>query len=87
MRQGSSPAGLYTFKAKAKALNNKDEAYTVAFEDRSDANNFCYIVESFFEETSNFTADIVPLPTKVITFSLNLMQVHLKKINVLAAII
>lgn len=64
MREGSGPEGMYTLKATGNALEKKDEAYTVVFEDRGDANNFCYIVESFFEETTDFTADVIPVPTK-----------------------
>ncbi|KAI6684095.1 hypothetical protein NL676_030008 [Syzygium grande] len=39
-------------------------SFTVAFEDRVDANNFCFLLESFFEELGDFSADIVPLLRK-----------------------
>uniref|UniRef100_A0A7N0UIL0 Uncharacterized protein n=1 Tax=Kalanchoe fedtschenkoi TaxID=63787 RepID=A0A7N0UIL0_KALFE len=71
MRQGSGnegPGGVYTLKTNSKSPQTEDEAFTVAFEDRGDANNFCYILESFFEDMADFSADIVPLSTKVSTF-------------------
>ncbi|KAL9691691.1 hypothetical protein QQ045_012117 [Rhodiola kirilowii] len=67
MHQGSGDegqGGLYTLKATAKVPQKHDEAYTVAFEDRGDVNKFCYILESFFEDMTDFSADVVPLPTK-----------------------
>lgn len=57
--------GLFTLKIPSKSRDTGESTYTVAFEDRADANNFCYLLESFFEELGNFTADIVPLATKV----------------------
>lgn len=68
MHRGSEDeelGGLFTLKIPSKTQDAEESTYTVAFEDHVDANNFCYLLESFFEELGNFTADIVPLPTKV----------------------
>ncbi|KAH7520910.1 hypothetical protein FEM48_Zijuj08G0195800 [Ziziphus jujuba var. spinosa] len=42
-----------------------DYAYTLAFEDHGDANNFWFLLESFFEDLGDFKADIIPLPVKL----------------------
>lgn len=63
MRRGSDPEGpegLYTLK-------NVSQPCTVAFEDRGDANNFCFLLESFFEDLGDFRADIIPLSVNVRT--------------------
>lgn len=65
MRRGSEkeePAGLYALRTPYQA---GDQACTVAFEDRGDANNFCYLLESYFEDLGDFSADIVPLSIQV----------------------
>ncbi|KAK9289144.1 hypothetical protein L1049_017617 [Liquidambar formosana] len=67
LRRGSDnegPGGLYTLKITSNAQDQSVSAYTVVFEDRGDANNFCYLLESFFEDLSDFSADIVPLSIK-----------------------
>ena len=63
MQRGTGGEGLYTLKS----LSSTDEqtSYTVAFEDRVDAANFCYLLESFFEDLGDFKADVVPLTVKV----------------------
>lgn len=68
MRRGSGSegqGGLYTLKFSSQPQNQRDSSYTVAFEDRADANNFCFLLESFFEDLGDFSADIAPLPNKV----------------------
>lgn len=76
MRRGSEheePGGLYTLRVTSRTDDLGasqtddlgDSSYTVAFEDRGDANNFCYLLESFFEDLGDFSADIVPLSIKV----------------------
>lgn len=48
--------------------DDEDSAsYTIAFQDQGDATNFCYLLETFFEELGDFTADVVPLTMKVRT--------------------
>ncbi|KAF3456220.1 hypothetical protein FNV43_RR00870 [Rhamnella rubrinervis] len=67
MRRGSDPEGpegLYTLK-------NGSQSCTVAFEDRGDANNFCFLLESFFEDLGDFRADIIPLSVKELRASVN----------------
>ncbi|KAJ9181918.1 hypothetical protein P3X46_005961 [Hevea brasiliensis] len=66
MRRGTEqegPAGLYALRTPSQA-DNQEDSCTVAFEDRSDANNFCYLLESYFQDLGNFSADIVPLSIK-----------------------
>ncbi|XP_034686396.1 uncharacterized protein LOC117914969 isoform X2 [Vitis riparia] len=67
MQRGSNheeQGGLYTLKTTSHESDPIDSSYTVAFEDRGDATNFCYLLESFFEELGDFSADIVPLSIK-----------------------
>ena len=66
MRRGpdhEEQGGLYTLKIPSH--ESDPIAYAVAFEDRGDATNFCYLLESFFEDLGDFSADIVPLSIKV----------------------
>lgn len=61
------PGGLYTLKPSPEAHELTDSSYTVAFADRGDATNFCFLLESFFEDLGDVRADIVPLSIKVRT--------------------
>ncbi|GMY27735.1 hypothetical protein FCV25MIE_22977 [Fagus crenata] len=66
MRRGSDreeQGALYTLKS-ASSAQEQINSYTVAFEDRVDANNFCFLLESFFEDLGDFSADIVPISIK-----------------------
>ncbi|KAK9992272.1 hypothetical protein SO802_027257 [Lithocarpus litseifolius] len=66
MRRGSDhegEGGLYTLEIAPEAQEQRN-CYTVAFEDRVDASNFCFLLESFFEDLGDFSADVVPLPVK-----------------------
>lgn len=63
MQRGTGGEGLYTLKSSSSTEDRI--SYTVAFEDRADANNFCYLLESFFEDLGDFQADVVPLTVKV----------------------
>ncbi|KAF5815452.1 hypothetical protein HanXRQr2_Chr03g0123251 [Helianthus annuus] len=54
---GEESSGLFIIR-NASGLH-----HTVAFEDRSDATNFCYLLESFFEDLNNFRTNIIPIPT------------------------
>lgn len=68
MRRGSdheAQGGLYTLKIPSHESYPIDLSYAIAFEDRGDATNFCYLLESFFEDLGDFSADIVPLSIKV----------------------
>lgn len=53
--------GLFTLSS---SYAQNDSSHMVAFEDRGDATNFCYLVQSFFEDLEDFTAEIVPLSIK-----------------------
>ncbi|GAB4851287.1 hypothetical protein Ancab_030583 [Ancistrocladus abbreviatus] len=67
MQEGSENEpwrGFYTLKIESEAPKRTQTSYTVAFEDRVDATNFCYILESFFEDLPNTKADIIPLSVK-----------------------
>ncbi|XP_031743930.1 uncharacterized protein LOC105436003 [Cucumis sativus] len=67
MRQGSDGEeldGLFTLKVPSATQDIEESTYAVAFENHVDANNFCYLLESYFEELENFTTDVIPLPTK-----------------------
>lgn len=68
LRRGYDGAGgLYTLMSTSSS-NTQDQSasssYTVAFEDRSEANNFCNLLEICFEDLGDFSADIVPLSNK-----------------------
>ncbi|KAK1280792.1 hypothetical protein QJS04_geneDACA019709 [Acorus gramineus] len=56
-----APKGLYCLKMESDSDDRGVSSFTVAFQDRGDATNFCYILESFFEELGDLNADIVPL--------------------------
>lgn len=58
-----SPEGLFTLKASS-AEDQSEPSYVICFEDHNDAANFCYILESFFEDLDDFVADVVLLPIK-----------------------
>ncbi|KAI9122938.1 hypothetical protein K1719_005827 [Acacia pycnantha] len=67
MRRGSDkegPSGLYNLKMTSQEDDQNDYSYIVAFEDHADANNFCYLLESFFEDLGDFSADAVPMSIK-----------------------
>ncbi|KAG5011123.1 hypothetical protein AAZX31_07G229200 [Glycine max] len=54
--------GLYSLKFTSKEQEQSDDdSYTVAFEDHADANNFCFLLKSFFEDLGSFSADAVPM--------------------------
>ncbi|KAK1319237.1 hypothetical protein QJS10_CPB04g00831 [Acorus calamus] len=56
-----APKGLYCLKMESDSDDRGVSSFTVAFQDRGDATNFCYVLESFFEELGDLNADIVPL--------------------------
>ncbi|XP_010269520.1 PREDICTED: uncharacterized protein LOC104606151 [Nelumbo nucifera] len=55
--------GLYSLKINSQ-LEEESSSYTVVFEGRSDARNFCYLLETFFEDLGDFSANVVPLSIK-----------------------
>ncbi|XP_057467552.1 uncharacterized protein LOC130756928 [Actinidia eriantha] len=60
--EGEGQDGLYRLTTSPYTKAEGD--YTVAFEDCGDATNFCYILESVFEDLGDFSADIVLLSIK-----------------------
>ncbi|KAL7104945.1 hypothetical protein ACP275_07G013800 [Erythranthe tilingii] len=60
--EGEGGEGFYTLKSISETEDRT--SHIVAFEDRSDANNFCYLLQSFFEDLQDFVADVVPLTVK-----------------------
>ncbi|KAL7220693.1 hypothetical protein ACSBR2_013555 [Camellia fascicularis] len=61
---GEGPKGLFTLKTTPHTKDRGDLSHIVAFQDRGDAANFCHLLQSFFEDLGNFSADIVPLTIK-----------------------
>ncbi|XP_050373463.1 uncharacterized protein LOC126791102 [Argentina anserina] len=65
MRRGSDgQGGLFSVELNSQSQNESDASYTVAFEDRGDATNFCFLLESCFEDEDDFAASAAPLPNK-----------------------
>lgn len=60
---GEGGEGLYTLKSISSTEDRI--SHMVAFEDHADATNFCYLLQSFFEDLEDFKADVVPLTAKV----------------------
>ncbi|KAJ4968706.1 hypothetical protein NE237_015407 [Protea cynaroides] len=56
--------GLYSLKISSDPQDRSCSSYTIAFEDRTDATNFSYLLESFFEDLGDCSANIVALPIK-----------------------
>ncbi|XP_043711679.1 uncharacterized protein LOC122660436 [Telopea speciosissima] len=56
--------GLYSLKISSNPQDTSCASYTVAFEDRTDATNFSYLLESFFEDLGDCSANVVPLSIK-----------------------
>ncbi|KAK0607657.1 hypothetical protein LWI29_018218 [Acer saccharum] len=68
MRRGPEheEEGFFTLRSTSQAQDQSQTPYTVAFENHGDANNFCHLLESYFEDLGlvDFNADIIPLPVK-----------------------
>lgn len=62
---GEGPKGLYSLKLTSKEPEQSGDSYTVAFEDHADANNFCFLLESYFEDLDDFSANVVPMSIQV----------------------
>lgn len=58
---GEESEGFFTLKSTSETKNGL--SHTVAFEDRGDATNFCYLLEFFFEDLGDFNAILIPIPT------------------------
>ncbi|KAL5996093.1 hypothetical protein ACLOJK_026166 [Asimina triloba] len=77
---GESPKGLYSLKTISYSDDEGSGACTVTFEDRRDANNFCHVLESFFEGLGDFRAEALPL-------SINEMKEALKSSSLKAIVV
>lgn len=63
---GEGHKGIYSLNFTSKEREQNDDSYTVAFEDPADANNFCFLLESYFEDLGdNFSANAVPMSIQV----------------------
>ncbi|CAL9145269.1 unnamed protein product [Musa hybrid cultivar] len=86
---GNGPKGLYSLDISSSSVDEKAPSYTIAFQDRGDATNFCYIVKTFFEDLGDVSADIVPLTVKeldqvVKSFDLKVIVVRKGQIHLYA---
>lgn len=71
MRRGvdrDGAGGLFSLRVSFEGQEQSKTSCTVAFEDQSDANNFCYLLECFFED-DDFSAEVVPMSVKVRTIT------------------
>lgn len=60
---GEAIEGFYTIRS---LYSTHDQiSHMVAFEDRGDATNFCYLLQSFFEDLEDFQVDVVPVTIQV----------------------
>lgn len=65
-----APEGLYSLEIKPKSTDRNPMSYAITFQDRVDATNFCYVLDLFFEDLNDVSAEIVPLTIQVRTFCL-----------------
>lgn len=65
MQRGEEDEESGLFVIRSDSQTQSGLAHTVAFEDRGDAMNFCYLLESFFEDLEDFNTNIIPVPTNV----------------------
>ncbi|XP_031486531.1 uncharacterized protein LOC116254984 [Nymphaea colorata] len=56
--------GLYSLKLHHGADNDAAGSHIIAFQDRGDATNFCFLLESLFKDLGDAYADVVPLSIK-----------------------
>lgn len=59
---GDKVSGLYTLKSSSG--EESESPHIVAFQDRGDATNFCYLLQLYFEDLGDFSIDVVPLSMK-----------------------
>lgn len=67
---GSGSGGLYSLEANP-SLGEESASYTIVFQDRGDAMNFCFLLESFFVDLGDVNADVVPLTIQELTEAVN----------------
>ncbi|KAG9138743.1 hypothetical protein Leryth_024804 [Lithospermum erythrorhizon] len=64
---GDKVRGLYTLKSGSGG--ESELSHIVAFQDRGDATNFCYLLQLYFEDLGDFSIDVIPLSMKVRSLS------------------
>ncbi|XVE82145.1 hypothetical protein DITRI_Ditri15bG0123200 [Diplodiscus trichospermus] len=82
MRRGvdhEGPGGLFTLRIPSDGQEQSETSCTVAFEDHSEANNFCYLLECFFEDLGDFSVEVVPMSVKELCEAI---KSHAKKVIV-----
>lgn len=57
--------GYFTMRTEPMEQNKGQVSHMIAFEDQTDATNFSYLLESVFEDLDDFSANVVPISTKV----------------------
>lgn len=57
--------GYFTLRTESMEQNGDQVSHIIAFEDQNDARNFSYLLESVFEDLDDFSANVVPISTKV----------------------
>lgn len=73
MRRGfeqEGAEGLFALRTASEVQDQDNASYTVVFENHVDANHFCHLLESVFEDLGDFSTDIIPLPVKVSVLTL-----------------
>ncbi|KFK44978.1 hypothetical protein AALP_AA1G328300 [Arabis alpina] len=58
--------GYFTLRTESMEQNEDQVSHIIAFEDQNDARNFSYLLESVFEDLDDFSADVVPISTKIV---------------------
>ncbi|GJZ70060.1 hypothetical protein Tco_0633610 [Tanacetum coccineum] len=58
MQRGEEDEESGLFVIRSDSQTQSGLIHTVAFEDRGDAMNFCYLLESFFEDLEDFSTNI-----------------------------
>ncbi|KAG8369954.1 hypothetical protein BUALT_Bualt14G0066900 [Buddleja alternifolia] len=79
MRRGNGEGGEGLYTLKSISSTKDGTSHMVAFEDRVDATNFCYLLESFFEDLEDFKADVVPLTVEELNEAVKTMRVIVVK--------
>lgn len=66
MRRGfeQGAEGLFALRTASEVQDQDNSSYIVAFENHVDANHFCHLLESFYEDLGDFSTDIIPLSVK-----------------------
>jgi hypothetical protein len=66
-REGA-PGGLYSLEIKSNSTSRNPMSYVITFQDRVDATNFCYVLDPYFDDLNDVSAEIIPLTIQVCVF-------------------